>query len=538
MIQISVCDASINFGWGNVFDNITFDLKEGERIGLVGKNGCGKSTLLRTIIGEETLSSGHCAIKNNCKIGYFKQFENEYMNTKVREVMEYEFLEILSLREKLNDIENQLCSPACDFDSVLPLYDKYQNEYENKGGYSLEVKIEKAINQVGFSKEYLDREFSSLSGGEKSLIIFARIMMNNPDVLLLDEPTNHLDLNTVEWLESFLKGYRGAVLVVSHDRYFLDKVVDKIIEFNNNRSSDIYFGNYTAFVVKREEKIKRNQEEYDNQQREIASMKQSIATLKDWGNRGGNLGLHRRAESIQRKLDKLDKLNKPILDKQILVDFKDTGRSGKDVLILKDVSKTFDTTKVLKKVNMHIQYGQKIGILGANGAGKSTLLKIILGILDCDYGGVIQLGCNIQIGYIPQDLNCFDKEKSILDNFMDIYQGSTASARKVLAQFQFLQDEVNKLVRSLSGGEMVRLRLCQLMQQDINFLIMDEPTNHLDIYSRETIENAINNFLGSAIIVSHDRYFLDKTVERIFVLENGDCKEFFGNYSDYLTLQR
>lgn len=534
MILISVNKASINFGWGNIFSDVSFDIQDGERIALVGKNGCGKSTIFRTIMNEEHLSSGECARSKNCTIGYFRQIEDFPELMTVNDVMQEAFPELMSIKKEMSALEIEMGSEGCDYEKILPRYSRLQERFESEGGYSIDTKIEKQLNAFGISTDILSQKIMTLSGGERTLLLLARSMMHSPELLLLDEPTNHLDLEAVEWLEKFLEQYKGAVLLISHDRYFLDKIAGKIIEINNMGGSDIYFGNYSTYVVKKQEKMIRDYQEYENQQKEIESMKKSIATLKDWGNRGGNLGLHRRAESIQRKLDKVERIERPIEDRQISADFYSTDRSGKDVLIVKDLVKKFDGYPVLNGICFQMRYGEKVGFLGANGSGKSTFIKIILGIIQQD-SGELQLGSNIKIGYIPQELNCFQEENSILQNFMEDFVGSETAARNILAQFLFSQDDVHKCVKSLSGGERVRLRLCQLMQRDINLLILDEPTNHLDILSRETIERAILNFEGSALIVSHDRYFLNKTVSRIIEMQHGFCKEFFGNYSDYLA---
>jgi ATPase subunit of ABC transporter with duplicated ATPase domains len=534
MLLLSVCNASINFGWGSILNDVSFDISEGERVGLVGKNGCGKSTLFRVIVGEETLTSGHCAISHNCTIGYFRQIENFSANTTVREIMLNAYPELAQIKHQMTELEKQMGEPDCDYEQLLPQYSILQEKFEHLDGYSVDVNIEKSVNSFGFSVDVLDRPFDGFSGGEKTMLLLARAMINSPNLLLLDEPTNHLDLKSIEWLEAFLREFKGAVLAISHDRYFLDRTVKKIIEINNRGSCDVYFGNYSTYILKKKEKQLRDYEEYENQQKEIQAMKKSIATLKDWGNRGGNLGLHRRAESIQRKLERLDVIDKPIEDRKVEADFTSTNRSGKDVLVLEAINKSYSTKTVLCDINLTLRYGDKIGILGENGAGKSTLIKLILGVIEPD-SGVCKIGANVKIGYIPQELDCFTPEKSILYNFMREYDGSEASARSILAQFLFTQDDVYKLVKSLSGGELVRLRLCQLMQQDVNLLILDEPTNHLDILSRETIEQALLNYEGTAIIVSHDRYFLDKVVSRIVILENNTCKEFYGNYSDFIT---
>jgi ATPase subunit of ABC transporter with duplicated ATPase domains len=472
-------------------------------------------------------------IRKGATIGYLDQIPSYPEEFKVIDVLNSAFeevhkvgLEVRSLAAEMSEIKNH------DLDRIMKKYGEKLQLFEHLGGYEVEDKINKICTGLKIDDSLRTRLFNTLSGGEKTRIVLARILLQNSDILLLDEPTNHLDMESLEWLEDFLLQYNGTVLTVSHDRYFLDKVVNRIIEIEDGEA-DVYHGNYSYYVDEKERRLLEQFEAFQDQQKKVKAMEKTIKMLMEWGDRGDNPKFHRKAASMQKRLDKMDKIERPTLEKaKIQLDFSGSERSGKDVISIRSLSKSFGSNKLFNNINMGVQYGEKVAIIGKNGSGKSTLFKILLGENIPD-SGEFTLGSNLKIGYLEQNVAFNDENHTVLEEFRDSFVCSEGQGRRILAKFLFYGEDVFKTVKNLSGGEKSRLKLCQLMHQDINLLLLDEPTNHLDIESREMLEDALNNFIGTILFISHDRYFLNKISEKIYELKSGNLDVFLGNYEYY-----
>lgn len=523
MIEIELNNVKKNYGLKNVLDGISFEIKTGERVALIGNNGSGKSTVLKIIAGEENLDFGKVNIRKNSKIGYLKQiYENEKENMLVKEFLYQSFIELINIEKVLLDLENKMCLETNE-DNLNKLAIKYgniQDEYILKGGYDIKEKFGRICSGFKFKDEFLNQEYNKLSGGEKTIVNLARLLLKNPSILLLDEPTNHLDEDRLMWLEEYLKSYNGTILIVSHDRYFLDKVVNKIILVERGKEK-IYFCNYSYFVEEDERRTLAEFEIYKNQQKQIEKMKEAIKKLRKFGEKEENESFYKRAKCIEKRLEKMELVEKVSLDKgksRINIKFDVTERSGKDVVTIQNLNKSFGDKIIFKDLNFSIFYGEKILLKGKNGTGKSTLLKTILGE-DKNYSGNVKIGTNVKIGFIPQIIQ-FDENENIYEYFYKIHKGSETDIRTYLAKFMFFGENVFKKLNSLSGGEKVRIKLAELMLKNINFLILDEPTNHLDINTRELLEETLKEFKGTILFVSHDRYFTNKIAEKICTVEN------------------
>lgn len=419
-----------------------------------------------------------------------------------------------------------------NLEKLLNKHSQLQTLYESLGGYEKEEKLSKICTGLKINDNFKERLFSELSGGEKTTIILGKILLQSVDILLLDEPSNHLDLDAMEWLESYLKEYKGVVIIVSHDRYFLDNVVTKIIEIED-MTSKVYYGNYTAFVKEKERQLQLQMEAFLNQQKKIKAMENSITQLRDWGNRGDNNKFFKRAASMQKLLDKLQKIDKPQLERDsISINANAAGRSGNDVVIIKDIYKSYGEKVLLNNAELLIKNGEAVALIGSNGCGKTTLIKILLGI-DAADAGTASLGSSIKLGYLPQNISFEDENKTVLECFREDYVISEGKAREYLAKYMFFGETVFKRVGALSGGERSRLKLAMLMFNEVNFLILDEPTNHLDIDSKEELEEFLNKFKGSLLFVSHDRYFINNTAARVVELFQGSIISYNGNYEYY-----
>ena len=528
MIEIELNNIKKNYGLKNILNGVSFDVKTNERISLIGENGTGKSTLLKIIASIEKADSGTISIRKNSTIGYLRQiYEDDSKNPTVLDFLKLSFKEIFDLENKMRKLELEMENNNSSF--ILDKYSNLQNLYISMGGYEIEEKFSKICGGFQFSKKFLEKNYNNLSGGEKTMVNLASILLKNPSILLLDEPTNHLDINALEWLENFLINYKGSILMVSHDRYFLDKVATKTILLENGKVK-IYFVNYTYFLEEDERRTLSEFEIYKNQKKQIEKMKESIKTLRKFGNLAKNEMFFKRAKSIEKRLAKIEVLDKVTTEKNTFdLQFKTENRSGNDVLKVEHLSKAFDKKTIFTDINFEIFYREKVCLIGLNGSGKTTLLKMILG-LDNNYFGQIKLGTSINIGYIPQIIEFKNPNNTILDFFMNFFNGSETDARTYLAKYGFRQDDVFKKVYSLSGGEKVRIKLLELMQKDINFLIFDEPTNYIDISTREVLEETLKQFKGSVFFISHDRYFINKLATRILIIKNKKIYSFTGNY--------
>ena len=537
MIEVSVNNAQKSFGFKKVLDGFDLEATTGERIALIGPNGCGKTTLFKIISGEEKLDQGMVSTRKSATIGLLSQIPPKVADeVTVRDILLNSFKEVFVIEKWLHSCEEQLASVSPEnMNSLLATYGRLQEQFTNMGGYEIDEKVSKICNGFKISEEMLDRSFNTLSGGEKTIVNLASLIISNPDILLLDEPTNHLDIDTLEWFEQFLSNYKGTVIISSHDRYFLDKVATKTILIDRGKA-DVYHGNYSYYLEESDRRALAEFEEYKNQQKQIEAMKNAVKKLKEWGERGDNPRFFRRAACIERKLEKMEVLDRPESKKQLPLGFEIDGRSGKDVLVVEDLGIIVGDKVILDGADLYLKYGEKVCLMGKNGAGKSTFVKSVLtGENICQ--GEIKIGSNVKIGYIPQEIRFEDENATILETARKFYDGTETHLRSSLAKFLFYGENVFKRVGKLSGGEKVRLKLFELIQQKANLLILDEPTNHIDIDTKEMLEEALDEYQGTLFFISHDRYFINKLARRVVNIEDEKFQQYLGNY-DYFKEQK
>lgn len=532
MTICSVNNVKKSFGGNIIFENISLEIKNGERIGLVGRNGSGKTTIFQLLTGIEGLDAGAIHVKKGTRIGHVAQIPKFNNEMNVYDVLSSAFKKEKELEIEMHALEKNMAEEqeSSALQKLMERYGVIQERYAFLGGYEIEANIMKVANGLQVT-ELFPRSFMELSGGEQTKVSLAYMLLQKPDLLLLDEPTNHLDLFAAEWLEQFLKEYTGTVMVISHDRYFLDEVVTKIFDLEDGEIH-VYHTNYSQFVEEKEERLLQEFQAYQEQQKKIKKMKEAIKRLREWANQANppNEGLHKRARNMERALERIEKLKRPILDrKQMGLQFEGQERSGKDVVVMKEVSKGFDERSLFEKVNLYIRFQERAAIVGRNGTGKTTLLKLLLKEMQQD-AGEIRIGSSVKIGYLSQHAYG-NMKNNVLEAFRDCVAVTEGEARHILARFLFYGPAVFKKVTQLSGGEKMRLRLAQLMYQDVNFLILDEPTNHLDIESREVLEEALEQYNGTILAVSHDRYFLNKLFEKTYWIDEHKLFEFAGNYA-------
>lgn len=512
-----------------ILNNVSFTINEHEKVALVGNNGSGKSTLLKIIVNNLSPDSGDIFFKKGATFGYLSQYQDIQSNLTILDVMLEVKRTILMLSNKMRDLEHQMKhANGTELNSLYENYSRITHEFESQNGYAYKSEVIGILKGLGFTENDFSRTVNSLSGGQKTRVYLARLLLSKPDIILLDEPTNHLDLNAITWLETYLKNFSGAVLIVTHDRFFLDKIAEKVIEIENTKATT-FIGNYTAYAGKKEKLREMQLHAYLNQQREIARQEEVIEKLRSF-NREKSI---KRAESREKMLDKIERINKPTESHFIKLNFMPHKESGKDVLTVNELKKSFDHL-LFEDINFEIKRGEKVAIIGENGTGKTTLLKILTGNLSPDFGS-INLGTNVEIGYYDQEHQLLTPEKTLFDEISDDFPYlNNTEIRNMLASFLFTGDDVFKLIASLSGGEKGRISLLKLILSEANFLLLDEPTNHLDIVSKEILETAINNYTGTILYVSHDRYFINKTATRILNLTNRQMLNYIGNYDYYL----
>jgi ATP-binding cassette, subfamily F, member 3 len=532
MILISINHIAKSFGGNLIFKDLSFEVHEGSRMGIVGRNGSGKTTLLRLLAQFEMVDEGVIHWKKGLKIGYLAQIP-DFKSLTGREVLKTAFDQLVAIEGKLRELEFEMGQEVTPnhLQRLMDQYGKLQDEFTLNGGYEMEAQMDKISQGLNLTS-LLDKPFSLLSGGEKTKIGLGLSLLKQPDLLLLDEPTNHLDLQAIEWLGAFLKDYTGTIVLISHDRYFLDEVVTKIVELEDG-DMDHYHTNFSGYLKEKEERLLREFQEYQEQQRKIKKMKEAIKRLRDWANRSNppSAALHRRATNMQRALDRIEKLDRPAMEiKKMAVGFEASDRSGKDVVVMENVSKSFGSKKLFEEVNLLVQYKDRTAIVGENGSGKTTLLKLILGECTADEG-IIKVGDSVKVGYLSQHVFHNIENERLIDVFRSEVHVNEGEARHILAGFLFYGPSVFRKIHQLSGGERMRLRLAQLMYQDINLLVLDEPTNHLDLDSCEVLEEALEKFNGSILAVSHDRYFLNKIFNKIYWVSDGKLNFFHGNYN-------
>lgn len=537
MIEIELNNIKKNYGLKNILDGFNLVVKSGERVALIGQNGSGKSTILKIISGQETIDSGTISIRKGATIGILNQiYENVDTDILVKDFLYESFIEILQTEKELRDLEEKMAfeQNVDILETLINKYGKTQEKYQFMGGYEMQEKFSKICSKFNLGEKILSQNYNHLSGGEKTKINLAKLLLKNPDILLLDEPTNHLDFESLNFLEEVVGNYKGTILIVSHDRYFLDKVITKTILLENGKDN-VYYGNYSYFIKEDERRTLAKFENYKNQQKQIEKMKESIKTLRKFGEIAKNEMFFKRAKSIEKKLEKMEVLEKVDLNQRSIdLKFNVENRAGKDVVKITNLSKRFGAKIIFESANMTLTYGEKVALIGKNGTGKTSLIKMILG-KDLQFSGEIKLGSSIQIGYIPQNIIFENSNQTILEFFLDGNSFTETQARTRLAKYGFRGESVFKKIASLSGGEKVRLLLIKLIQKDVNFLILDEPTNHIDVDTRELLEEALAEYSGTVLFLSHDRYFINKLADRVVNIEDYKIKSYSGNYDDFVS---
>lgn len=531
MLEIVFNNVCKNFGNKKLLNDINLEIKTGEKIGLIGPNGCGKTTILKMIMKEENQTSGDIFIRKDATIGFLSQYPDVKLNDYlVKEILIDSFDKVNELKRKLLEEEKNLYLYTDEkLEKCIARYTRIQEEYMNAGGYEVDSKIEKIVMAFKVEK-LLDKKYKDLSGGEKTIINLIVLLLKDPDILLLDEPTNHLDIDTVEWLDNFLSNSKKTLIIVSHDRYFLDKVITKTILIDNFEA-EIFNGNYSYYVKENENRVMRQFNEYKNQQKQIEEMKKSIKRLREYGKLAYPCGekFFRRAASIEKRLEKIEVLDKPRKIQTINLNFNFEQRSGNDIVEFNRFSYSIGDKELFKNANLFVRYKEKVCIMGKNGCGKSTLIKQIM-----NRNESIRLGSKIKIGYIEQDITFEDENLEVIELARKYFVGSEENLRSALVKFLFYSEGIHTRLNKLSGGERLRLKLFCLMQQDNNLLILDEPTNHIDINTKEILEEVLVAFEGTLIFISHDRYFINKVASRIVMVEDKKLISYIGNYNDYL----
>lgn len=529
ILQCSHIDKS--FVGETVLSDISFHINEQEKAAIVGVNGSGKSTLIKIIMGQLSADSGDIILSKDTTVGYLAQNQEYASDRTILEEMQDAKPEVGILERKIASLSAQMNeADGKELEALIKQFDQAQHRFDQINGYAYQSELVGVLKGLGFENEDFDKKIASLSGGEKTRVALAKMLLTAPDLIILDEPTNHLDLNAIHWLEGYLAQYNGAVLIVAHDRYFLDKIVSKVIEIRQTKSR-VYLGNYTEYTKKRQEILDSLQKQYLNQQAEIKHQEEVIAKLKSF-NREKSI---KRAESREKMLDKIERIEKPVDENtQMRLLFTPKIQSGNDVLTVEGLSKSFDGTPLFTDLSFELKRGEHVAIIGDNGAGKTTILKIINELIPAD-SGKITLGTNVEIGYYDQEHQVLHPDKTLFEEISDAYPHmNNTQIRNTLAAFLFTEDDVFKQIKSLSGGERGRVSLAKLMLSDANLLILDEPTNHLDMDSKEILENAIRHFEGTVLYVSHDRYFINTTATRILNLTGGHVLNYVGNYDYYL----
>ena len=528
---LNATNISKSFGSNEIIKDATFLVNEHEKVAIVGVNGAGKTTLLKILTGEESADSGSITLAKDAKLGYLRQINNVDSALSIIDELYTVIEPILNMEKRMSQMQEDMKHlTGSELEELYSSYTALTHSYELMDGYAAKSRVVGILKGLGFEEDDFDRKINTLSGGQKTRVFLAKLLLEEPDIILLDEPTNHLDLRSIEWLESYLLNYKGAVIIVSHDRYFLDKIVSKVIDIENG-NVQMYLGNYTDFSNKKQMLLDAKMKEYLNQQQEIKHQEAVITKLKQF-NREKSI---KRAESRQKQLEKIERVEAPqTYSENMRLSLDISKESGKDVLTVHNLSKSFDHKKLFWDINFEIKRGERVAIIGDNGTGKTTLLKIINGLLNPDTGEVIY-GSNVSVAYYDQEHQVLHMDKTLFDELSDTYPDMTnTQIRNILAAFLFTGEDVYKKIADLSGGERGRVSLVKLMLSKANFLLLDEPTNHLDIVSKDVLENALNNFPGTVCYVSHDRYFINKTATRILDLTENRLLNYIGNYDYYI----
>ena len=530
MVDIQVRNLTKFFVIGeNLLDNLSFEIQEGERVAILGRNGCGKTTLFNILTGQMDYDSGEVYVNPNKRLGLISQIPKFPAGYTVEDVLRTAYSGLMKVKARMERLEADMAGGATA--EQLREYDSLSNRFQSGGGYEMDVDVDKVCNGLGIPAEQRAQVFDSLSGGEKTRANLARLLLEKTDILLLDEPTNHLDLRSVEWLEGYIQNFRGTVLAISHDRYFIDQIAQRVIEIADGHA-EFYSGNYSFYMDEKQARFDLQMKQYEQEQAKLKQLGYTVERMKGWGI--NNRTLYRRAMSIQHRMDRIRKTERPKTERTMKASFGERDFSGDVVFKMKNVSKSFGDRMLFSDVNLLVEGGERIALLGDNGTGKSTFIKCLLGEEDCQ--GKIQFGPTVKWGYLPQIIHFDHPERSLYDTMLYEKNCTPQMARDRLGAFLFQGEDVFKTVGNLSGGEQSRLRLCMLMDEKINLLILDEPTNHLDIASREWVEAAIEEFEGVLLFVSHDRYFIEKFAERIWLLEDGKIRDFPCGYQKYRSI--
>ena len=530
MIDISVKNLTKFFVIGdNLLEGLSFEVQEGECVAILGRNGCGKTTLFNILTGQMDYDDGEVFVNPHKRLGLISQIPTFPDGYSVEDVLRSAFASLISLKNKLEALEKEMSVGATR--DQLSRYDDLSNRFQSGGGYDMDVQVDKICNGLGITHQQRSQEFDSLSGGEKTRVNLARLLLEQTDILLLDEPTNHLDLRSVEWLEAYINSFKGTVLTISHDRYFLDRVADRVVEIVDGHG-EFYSGNYSFYIEEKQARFNLQLKQYEQEQAKLKQLGYTVERMKGWGI--NNRTLYRRAMSIQHRMERIKKTERPKTEKTMKATFGEKEFSGDIVFQIRNMSKSYGDRTLFSDVELKVEGGERIALLGDNGTGKSTFIKCLLGEEGCQ--GKIQFGPTVKWGYLPQIIHFDHPERSLYDTMLYEKNCTPQTARDRLGAFLFQGEDVFKSVGNLSGGEQSRLRLCMLMDEKINLLILDEPTNHLDIASREWVEAAIEEFEGVLLFVSHDRYFIEKFAERIWLLEDENIRDFKCGYSKYRSI--
>lgn len=533
---LNVNNLAINFGFGTLFDGVSFSLNEGETISIVGPNGCGKSTLLKIIAGLQKADKGQVSIKKGAKVSYLDQTGSSKNDSrKVYDILKESFGDLYDLEIYIKMLERKMENEPGNQD-IINKYCNLIEKFSELGGYEMDANINIVISGLKLDSKILVQSYNDLSGGEKTLVQLAKVLITKPNLLLLDEPTNHLDIERIEWLENFIKNFKGAAVIVSHDRYFLDKMCNKILDLET-KEGEIYNTNYSGFLEEKERRFEKQLANYKDQQLLIKKLESEMKWFAERGMATNSSTLTARAHALQTRIDKIksNAIARPIKRRKSNIEFREQGKSSKKIITINNFSALLPNGEILlDDINLDISAGECIAFLGPNGCGKSTLIKSIMGICELETVGDILIGPNVKIGYIPQIITFPDDKKTVLEYFNSVTGLPEQRIRQILVGFQFYQDDIKKRVGNLSGGERMKIRLAELLQNSVNTLILDEPTNHIDITTKEVFEKALDDFSGTMIFVSHDRFFINKFADKVIAFDNNSIKTYYGNYDYYI----
>ena len=534
---LNVDNLTIDFGFNKLFNNVSFSLNEGESISIVGPNGCGKSTLLKIIAGIIKPDKGQVSIKKGAKLAYLDQTGASIDDNRcVYEILKESFCELNELEKSIKKLEDKM-NKNTDNQKIINKYCSLIDRYSNLGGYEIDANINTVIAGLKLDSTILDKSFNSLSGGEKTLVQLAKTLIIKPDLLLLDEPTNHLDIERIEWLENYIENFKGAIVIVSHDRYFLDKMCDKILDLESS-SGKIYSTNYTGFLEEKERLFEKQMANYKEEQLLIKRLETEMKWFAERGMATNSSTLTARARALETRINRIksNAIIRPVKRNKANINFLKDNKTSNRIISLRNFSVNLPNgNDLIQNITLDVFAGEHIALIGENGCGKSTLVKSIIGINNLNYTGIVNIGPSVKIGYISQIISFKDDKQSLLDYFRLSTGLPEQMARQILVGFQFYNDDIKKRVGSLSGGERMKVKLAELLQNKVNTLILDEPTNHIDIDTKEAFENALKNFSGTLLFVSHDRYFINKFADKIFELNNGNINIYYGNYDDYVN---